>query len=240
MDIQLALAQIYQLMLKNLNMIKRLGFIFLCSVHLSACASTYTDGFSVTSSDTLIVVKNTDIFKKCIPKDGENVNSEYFIGVRCIFNGKAPDEFSITYAVWLNDEERRNRFYGKIEYVYDEESGVTVPRYIDINGNVVSREVWGERATKKIDKAISELPESAWKTYTVNTKSRLEKYKSITPDGQPMGITIPIGWGIFLPSVLPSLQDRTLNLDIRIDQNGKVDIKEDYGWENELPSNPYA
>jgi|GEM_PF-5602793 len=237
---QLALEQFYQSIKKHINIIKGLGIIGLCSVLLSTCGSTYVDGFSVTSPDTLIVVKNTDIFKKCIPKDGEDPKNEYFIGVRCIFKGKAPDGFNITYAVWLDDNERRNRFYGKIEYVYDEESGVTVPRYIDINGNIVSREVWEERATKKIDKAISEFPESAWKTYTIDAKNRLEKYKGKTPDGQPMGLTIPIGWGIFLPSILPSLKDKTLNLDININKNGKVEVEEDYHWKNELPSNPYA
>ena len=55
-----------------------------------------------------------------------------------------------------------------------------------------------------------------------------------------MGLTIPIGWGIFLPSALPSLQDRILNLEINIDKNGKVEVEDNYHWKNELPSNPYA
>lgn len=219
----------------------RLILLFLISsVFLTACASTYVRGFNVGSSDRLIVVKNTDIFKKCIPQDGVDLNSEYFIGVRCVFESRAPDEYTITYAVWMDDEELGERFYGKIEDVYDDARGVTVARYVDINGNIVTREEWQERAAKKINKALGNLPETVWQTYTIDSKNRLQKYKGKTPDGQPMGITIPIGWGIFLPSIFPSLQNRALDLDIRIDKNGKVEVKEDYSWENVLPANPYA
>lgn len=224
----------------NYRKLRLMLLFLLSSVFLTACGSTYVRGFSVTSSDTLIVVKNTDIFKKCKPQNGVDLNSEYFIGVRCVFDSHAPDEYTITYAVWMDDEERRERFYGKIEDVYDDDRGVTVARYVDINGNIVTREEWQERASKKIDKALDSLPETAWQTYTIDSKKRLEKYKGKTPDGQPMGITIPIGWGIFLPSIFPGLQNRALYLDINIDKNGNIEVEEKFRWENELPDNPYA
>lgn len=226
----------------NYRKLRLIVLFLISSVFLTACASTYVRSFDVDfdRDEALIVVKNTDIFKKCIPQDGVDLNSKYFIGVRCVFESRAPDEYTITYAVWMDDEELGERFYGKIEDVYDDASGVTVARYVDINGNVVTREEWQERAAKKINKALGNLPESAWQTYTIDSKNRLQQYKGKTPDGQPMGITIPIGWGIFLPSIFPSLQNRALDLYINIDKKGNIEVEEQFRWEDELPDNPYA
>ncbi|WP_019674139.1 hypothetical protein [Psychrobacter lutiphocae] len=237
---QSGLAQIYKLIKERFEVLKRLGFICLCSVFLTACASTYVEGFDVDfdRDEALIVVKNTDIFKKCIPTNSVDVNSEYFIGVHCIFEGRAPDEYTITYAVWMNDDEDTKHFYGKEIWSFD--SGLDENTYITIDGRSVSRDEWMEHGELNRIEAISNLPDSAWQTYTIDSKNRLEKYKGKTPDGQPSGITIPIGWGIFMPSFFPWLQDRVLYLDINIDKNGKVEVEENYHWKNELPDNPYA
>lgn len=221
--------------------LKAISLLLLSSMTLNACADTYVEGFSSGGVDSLIVIKNTSIFKQCEPKHPyENNDSKYFVGVSCRFEGKALDTFDITYATWFDREEQRKRFYGKIEDVYDNDREVTVARYLDIDGNIVTRDVWQERAQEKINDAISQLPDSAWQTYTVDVKSRLAKYKGKTPEGRPMGIVIPLGLGMVYPSLFPSLKDRTLNLDIRIDKQGNVEVEEHYNWENELRQNPYA
>lgn len=189
--------------------------------------------------DYFIVIKNTSIFKKCKPTYSyEDNNAEYFVGVSCVFEGKAPDKFTITYAVWFDDEEDTKRFYG--EEIWSFDSGLDDNTYITIDGNSVTRDEWIKRGKEKRKQAIAQLPDSAWQTYTVDIKSTLEKYEGKTPEGNPMGIAIPIGWGIYYPSLFPNLKDRTLSLDIRIDKEGNVELKEDYRWENELPANPYS
>lgn len=243
---QSALVTIYQLIRQHIHLIKRFSLLLLSSITLTACASTNVEGISAGGEDSLIVIKNTSIFKKCKPRHPyEDNNAEYFVGVSCVFEGKAPDKFTITYAVWFDNDEDIERFYGRM--IERKEPKVNRPKgesgnydFITIDGQNVSKTKWREIAHSKRKQAIAQLPASAWQTYTVDVKSTLEKYKGKTPEGNPMGIAIPIGWGIYYPSLFPNLKDRTLSLDIRIDKEGNVKLKEEYRWENELPNNPYS
>ena len=238
---QSALVTIYQIIRQHIQLIKRFSLLLLSSITLTACASTNVEGISAGGEDSLIVIKNTSIFKKCKPRHPyEDNNAEYFVGVSCIFEGKAPDKFTITYAVWIDDEEDTKRFQGKQIQVNVEDSDVSAVNYITIDGQVVSRTEWIALGNKNRNQAIAQLPASAWQTYTVDVKSTLKKYEGKTPKGNPMGIAIPIGWGIYYPSLFPNLKVRTLSLDIRIDKEGNVKLKEEYRWENELPNNPYS
>lgn len=237
---QSALVTIYQIIRQHIQLIKRFSLLLLSSITLTACASTNVEGISVDGEDSLIVIKNTSIFEQCLPQNGVDLNSSYFIGVRCLFKDKAHDKFTITYAVWFDDEEDTKRFQGKQIQVNVEDSDVSAVNYITIDGQVVSRTEWIALGNKNRNQAIAQLPASAWQTYTVDVKSTLKKYEGKTPKGNPMGIAIPIGWGIYYPSLFPNLKDRTLSLDIRIDKEGNVKLKEEYRWENELPNNPYS
>ena len=237
---QSALVTTYQVIRKRIQLIKRFSLLLLSSITLTACASTNVEGISVDGEDSLIVIKNTSIFEQCLPQNGVDLNSSYFIGVRCLFKDKAHDKFTITYAVWFDDEEDTKRFQGKQIQVNVEDSDVSAVNYITIDGQVVSRTEWIALGNKNRNQAIAQLPASAWQTYTVDVKSTLEKYEGKTPEGNPMGIAIPIGWGIYYPSLFPNLKDRTLSLDLRIDKEGNVKLKEEYRWENELPNNPYS
>ena len=237
---QSALVTIYQIIRQHIQLIKRFSLLLLSSITLTACASTNVEGISVDGEDSLIVIKNTSIFEQCLPQNGVDLNSSYFIGVRCLFKDKAPDKFTITYAVWFDDEEDTKRFQGKQIQVNVEDSDVSAVNYITIDGQVVSRTEWIALGNKNRNQAIAQLPASAWQTYTVDVKSTLKKYEGKTPKGNPMGIAIPIGWGIYYPSLFPNLKDRTLSLDIRIDKEGNVKLKEEYRWENELQGNPYS
>lgn len=237
---QSALVTIYQIIRQHIQLIKRFSLLLLSSITLTACASTNVEGISVDGEDSLIVIKNTSIFEQCLPQNGVDLNSSYFIGVRCLFKDKAHDKFTITYAVWFDDEEDTKRFQGKQIQVNVEDSDVSAVNYITIDGQVMSRTEWIALGNKNRNQAIAQLPASAWQTYTVDVKSTLKKYEGKTPKGNPMGIAIPIGWGIYYPSLFPNLKDRTLSLDIRIDKEGNVKLKEEYRWENELPNNPYS
>lgn len=237
---QSALVLTYQVIRQRIHFIKRLSLLLLSSIALTACASTQIEGISVDGEDYFIVIKNTSIFEKCKPAYSfyESKESDYFFGVRCLFeNIEPPDSFEITYAVWPNGDIDFERFFGKETWRY----GPGVDNiYIDLEGNSLTKEEWLRNGNKNLNKAIAQLPDSAWQTYTVNVKSTSEKYKDKTPEGRPMGIVIPLGWGMVYPSLFPSLKDRTLNLDIRIDKQGHVEVEEHYNWENELPNNPYA
>ena len=242
---QSALVTIYQIIRQHIQLIKRFSLLLLSSITLTACASTNVEGISVDGEDSLIVIKNTSIFEQCLPQNGVDLNSSYFIGVRCLFKDKAPDKFTITYAVWFDNDEDIERFYGRM--IERKEPKVNRPKgesgnydFITVDGQNVSKTKWREIAHSKRKQAIAQLPASAWQTYTVDVKSTLKKYEGKTPEGNPMGIAIPIGWGIYYPSLFPNLKDRTLSLDIRIDKEGNVKLKEEYRWENELPNNPYS
>lgn len=214
---------------------------------LVACSFTRFKGFDVSGFDTLVIVKNTEIFKSCIPQDGVDTTKEYFIGVRCHFDGQAPDKIEFVYTFWMSSEEDSKQFFGSLlkdsnlpQVVKDQYRNSEETMYVTTDGRIVDRDEWLDIGEAKSEVAIKQLPESTWQTYTIDIESRLEKYKGKTPDGKPMGIVIPIGWGIYKPSLFPSLKDRTLNLNIIIDKNGNVEVEEDYRWEHELPDNPYA
>lgn len=237
---QSALVLTYQVIRQRIHFIKRLSLLLLSSIALTACASTQIEGISVDGEDYFIVIKNTSIFEKCKPAYSfyESKESDYFFGVRCLFENTAPpDSFEIVYAIWPNDDIGFERFFGKEIWKY--EPGVD-NIYIDLEGNSLTKEEWLRNGNKNLNKAIAQLPDSAWKTYTVDVKSTLEKYKDKTPEGRPMGIVIPFGWGTYFPSLFPSLQDRIIQFDLLIDKEGNVELEEDYRWKNELPSNPYA
>lgn len=190
--------------------------------------------------DYYTVIKNTPIFKKCKPAYShyESKESDYFFGVRCSFeNTEPPDSFEIVYAVWPNDDIDFERFFGEEVWRYEPgESNI----YTSADGKRVSKEEWMKLGNENLNKAIAQLPASAWNTYTVDVKSTLKKYEGKTPEGNPMGIAIPIGWGIYYPSLFPSLQDRIIQFDLLIDKEGNVKLKEEYRWENELQGNPYS
>ena len=190
--------------------------------------------------DYYTVIKNTPIFKKCKPAYShyESKESDYFFGVRCSFeNTEPPDSFEIVYAVWPNDDIDFERFFGEEVWRYEPgESNI----YTSADGKRVSKEEWMKLGNENLNKAIAQLPGSAWQTYTVDVKSTLKKYEGKTPEGNPMGIAIPIGWGIYYPSLFPSLQDRIIQFDLLIDKEGNVKLKEEYRWENELQGNPYS
>ena len=190
--------------------------------------------------DYYTVIKNTPIFKKCKPAYShyESKESDYFFGVRCSFENTAPpDSFEIVYAVWPNDDIDFERFFGEEVWRYEPgESNI----YTSADGKRVSKEEWMKLGNENLNQAIAQLPGSAWQTYTVDVKSTLKKYEGKTPEGNPMGIAIPIGWGIYYPSLFPSLQDRIIQFDLLIDKEGNVKLKEEYRWENELQGNPYS
>lgn len=190
--------------------------------------------------DYYTVIKNTPIFKKCKPAYShyESKESDYFFGVRCSFeNTEPPDSFEIVYAVWPNDDIDFERFFGEEVWRYEPgESNI----YTSADGKRVSKEEWMKLGNENLNQAIAQLPGSAWQTYTVDVKSTLKKYEGKTPEGNPMGIAIPIGWGIYYPSLFPSLQDRIIQFDLLIDKEGNVKLKEEYRWENELQGNPYS
>lgn len=190
--------------------------------------------------DYYTVIKNTPIFKKCKPAYShyESKESDYFFGVRCSFENTAPpDSFEIVYAVWPNDDIDFERFFGEEVWRYEPgESNI----YTSADGKRVSKEEWMKLGNENLNKAIAQLPASAWQTYTVDVKSTLKKYEGKTPEGNPMGIAIPIGWGIYYPSLFPSLQDRIIQFNLLIDKEGNVKLKEEYRWENELQGNPYS
>ena len=219
---------------------KVISLLLLSSVTLSACANTYVEGFDLDGSDSRVVIKNTSIFKQCKPiySHYESEKSNYFFGVRCSFENRIPpDSFEIVYAVWPNDDISFERFFGEEVWRYESgESNI----YTSTDGKRVSKEEWMTLGNENLNQVVEQLPESAWQTYTVEVKSTLEKYKDKTPEGRPMGIVIPLGLGMVYPSLFPSLKDRTLNLDIRIDKQGNIEVEEKYNWENELRQNPYA
>lgn len=190
--------------------------------------------------DYYTVIKNTPIFKKCKPAYShyESKESDYFFGVRCSFeNTEPPDSFEIVYAVWPNDDIDFERFFGEEVWRYEPgESNI----YTSADGKRVSKEEWMKLGNENLNQAIAQLPGSAWQTYTVDVKSTLKKYEGKTPEGNPMGIAIPIGWGIYYPSLFPSLQDRIIQFNLLIDKEGNVKLKEEYRWENELQGNPYS
>ena len=190
--------------------------------------------------DYYTVIKNTPIFKKCKPAYShyESKESDYFFGVRCSFeNTEPPDSFEIVYAVWPNDDIDFERFFGEEVWRYEPgESNI----YTSADGKRVSKEEWMKLGNENLNQAIAQLPASAWQTYTVDVKSTLKKYEGKTPEGNPMGIAIPIGWGIYYPSLFPSLQDRIIQFNLLIDKEGNVKLKEEYRWENELQGNPYS
>ena len=239
---QSALVTIYQLIRQHIHLIKRFSLLLLSSITLTACGLTSVEGFHVgfDRDDSLIVIKNTDIFEQCKPAYShyESKESDYFFGVRCSFENTAPpDSFEIVYAVWPNDDIDFERFFGEEVWRYEPgESNI----YTSADGKRVSKEEWMTLGNENLNKAIAQLPGSAWQTYTVDVKSTLKKYKDKTPEGNPMGIAIPIGWGIYYPSLFPSLQDRIIQFDLLIDKEGNVKLKEDYRWENELQGNPYS
>lgn len=218
--------------------VKKISLLLLSSMTLTACADTHVKGVNIDGSESLIVVKNTSVFEKCIPDHPyEDSDSKYFLGVSCRFESKVPDTFNITYATWLDRDKDTEQFYG--QEIWINEPGVA-NKYISVDGQNLNSDKWMALGAKNRKKAIAQLPDSAWQTYTVNLKSTLEKYKDKTPEGRPRGIVIPLGLGMVYPSLFPSLKDRTLNLDIRIDKQGHVEVEEHYNWENELRQNPYA
>lgn len=237
---QSALVTIYQLIRQHIHLIKRFSFLLLSSITLTACGSTQIEGVSVGGEDYYTVIKNTPIFKKCKPAYShyESKESDYFFGVRCSFENTAPpDSFEIVYAVWPNDDIDFERFFGEEVWRYEPgESNI----YTSADGKRVSKEEWMKLGNENLNKAIAQLPASAWQTYTVDVKSTLKKYEGKTPEGNPMGIAIPIGWGIYYPSLFPSLQDRIIQFNLLIDKEGNVKLKEEYRWENELQGNPYS
>lgn len=238
---QSALVTIYQVIRQRIYFIKRFSLLLLSSITLTACASTNVEGISVDGKDSLIVIKNTSIFEQCKPTHPyEDNDSSYFLGVRCLFKGKAPDKFTVTYVVWFDNDEDTKRFQGKQIQVNVEDKDVSVANYITIDGQVVSRSEWIALGNKNRNQAIAQLPDSAWQTYTVDVKNTLERYEGKTPKGEPMGIVIPLGWGTYFPSLFPSLQDRVIQFDLLIDKEGKVELEEDYRWKNVLPNNPYS
>ncbi len=193
-------------------------------------------GLYIKSETNKVYVKKANsLFQNCIPYKyrGRGDTKNYFDGMSCDFEKNIPNNIEFQYLVGLSDDETQKKYYGK------EITNKTTYKteYFDLNGNKVSLEQWYERGEQKENQAIMSLPQSAWKTYKIDVKSILKKYRGVRPKGTPIIAAVPIGIGAPIGSPFKSLiNQRYLAIGVDISKNG-VNVEEHLSWANRTMEN---
>ncbi len=186
---------------------------------------------AISSKEDYIYIKRPNsLFQNCVPNKSRSSASDtkdYFSFMNCDFQQNIPDTISFQYLVEPSDNDIRE-YFGKSVINYNTNS----LEYFDIYGNKVSsKEEWLRRGSERQHKAIMALPTSAWKTYTIDLKSIMNKYKGVKPKGTPTLGGLPVGIGVPIGSPFGGLHKRELRLKVDITDN-KVTVKERYSWES--------
>ena len=150
---------------------------------------------------------------------------------RCSFRGEVPKEITIEFTPWLSYDEDTLTYYGKDEF---HTKGTGYFTYYNPDGEQVSKEHWFDDGAARRKEALDALPESPWHTFTIKPQQILEKYKWKSPEGHPVGITIPVGSsGIVYPSLYPYNKDKVLTINMSLDENNNLEIDEIFKWKDE-------
>ncbi len=183
------------------------------------------------AQDKMYFVKNNENLNLCTYMSNNNERPYSSWASRCYFKGKIPKEITIEYTPWLPYDEDKLTYYGKSKF-YPEEKPFTI--YYNPNGEQVSEERWVDEGITRRQEALDALPESSWHTFTIKPKQILEKYRWKSPEGRPVGITIPVGSsGIIYPSLYPYSKDKVLTINMSLDENNNLEINEIFKWEDE-------
>ncbi len=181
-------------------------------------------GLSINSKTQLVYVKRKNkLFENCIPHRTGSVadTDEFVVGMRCTFASSIPDSIEFQYLAGLTNDETFAKYYGK-HIIRHPGPGTD---YFDLNGKKVSLDEWHKNGAQRERQAIMSLPTSAWKTYKIDLKSIMKKYKGVQPKGTPSIAGSPI------PNPLKAIHRRGLTIRVDIDPNNKATMKEVYFWE---------
>lgn len=206
-------------------------FVLIClAIPITGCALTPKLILSLNfknESDITYIIKKTPQMENC-SNPIQYVPNYLWWGTGCIFNfGQRPDQITITYTKWLNQEESFKRFYGHYTFDPTYDNPATGFKYYDLHNNIVDKNEWIKQGLIKEFSAIDKLPPSVWHTYTIDTKAIMKKYQGKLPPGLPNGSILP-----GLPALFPPAQPSEVVISIYLDpKTGKISTKDTFRWQ---------